>query len=138
MSEMERAKEIDEAVRAADAKKRADAEEAAMAGEKLDKIIAHLDALSKRMDAWDEKSKSKDEEGEGEGEIERKGQAQRAWRRFAVRKDSAADAEEIENYKREIGATHKIAADSRSRRNSKRSGPGLDCMGERCPSSMGR
>ena len=30
----------------------------------------------------------------------------------SVRKDSAADAEEIENYKREIGATHKIAADS--------------------------
>ena len=46
MSETERAKEIDDAVRAADAKKRADAEEAAMAGEKLDKILTHLDALS--------------------------------------------------------------------------------------------
>ena len=72
MSEMERAKEIDEAVRAADAKKRADAEEAAMAGEKLDKVIAHLDSLNRRMDEWDEKSKSKDEEGEGEGEIEKR------------------------------------------------------------------
>ena len=54
MSEMERAKEIDEAVKAADAKKRADAEEAAMAGEKLDKIITHLDSLGKRMDALGE------------------------------------------------------------------------------------
>ena len=68
--EMERANEIDKAVKAADAKKRADAEEAAMAGEKLDKVIAHLDSLGKRMDEW-EKGKSKDEEGEIAGEIEK-------------------------------------------------------------------
>jgi hypothetical protein len=110
--ELARAKEIDEAVKAADAKKRADAEEAAMAGEKLDKVIAHLDSLGRRMDEW-EKSKSKDEEGEGEmeGEIE-KGKPRELGADSQVRKDSAGDTEEIENYKREIGATHKIAADS--------------------------
>jgi hypothetical protein len=112
MSETERAKEIDEAVRAADAKKRADAEEAAMAGEKLDKILTHLDSLGKRMDEFENAARRKDEEGESEveGEIE-KGKP-RELAADSVRKDSAADAEEIENYKREIGTTHKIAADS--------------------------
>jgi hypothetical protein len=45
MSEMERAKEIDDAVKAADAKKRADAEAAAVSGSKLDQI---LDCLASR------------------------------------------------------------------------------------------
>ncbi len=53
--ETERAKEIDEAVKAADAKKRADAEEAAMAGEKLDTLLKCLDSLGKRMDEWEKK-----------------------------------------------------------------------------------
>src|SRR3984893_12481833 len=110
--EMTRAKEIDDAVKAADARKRADAEEASMAGEKLDKVIAHLDSIGKRMDAF-EAARSKDEEGEGdmEGEIE-KGKPRPLAADSQVRKDSASDAEEIENYKREIGTTHKIAADS--------------------------
>ena len=105
--EMTRAKEIDEAVKAADAKKRQDAEELALAGEKIDTIIRHLDSLGKRMDEW-EKSKSKDEE-----EIEEKGDPKPLGADLQVRKDSAAaDAEEIEHYKRKNGATHKIAADS--------------------------
>jgi hypothetical protein len=110
--EMERAKEIDDAVKAADAKKRADAEEAAMAGEKLDKVIAHLDSLGKRMDEW-EKSKSKDEEGESEmeGEIE-KGKPRELGADSQVRKDSAETLEEIENHKLKIGPTYKVAADS--------------------------
>jgi hypothetical protein len=53
MSEMERAKEIEEAVKTADAKKRQDAEEAAMAGAKLDAALAELDSLHKRLDAMD-------------------------------------------------------------------------------------
>jgi hypothetical protein len=111
-NEMERAKEIDDAVRAADAKKRADAEEAAMAGEKLDKVIAHLDSLGKRMDEW-EKSKSKDEEGESEmeGEIE-KDKPRELAADSQVRKDSAETLEEIENHKLKIGPTYKVAADS--------------------------
>jgi hypothetical protein len=111
-NEMERAKEIDEAVKVADAKKRADAEEAAMAGEKLDKVIAHLDSLGKRMDEW-EKSKSKDEEGESEmeGEIE-KGKPEPLGADSQVRKDSAETLEEIENHKLKIGPTYKVAADS--------------------------
>jgi hypothetical protein len=109
--ETERAKEIDEAVKAADAKRRADAEEAAMAGEKLDKIIAHLDSLGKRMDAF-EAARSKDEEGDGEmeGEIE-KGKP-RELGADSVRKDSAETLEEIENHKLKIGPTYKVAADS--------------------------
>jgi hypothetical protein len=119
MSETERAKEIDEAVRAADAKRRADAEEAAMAGEKLDKILSHLDSmhanvdsLGKRMDAF-EAARSKDEEGEGEMEDEiEKDKPKKLGADSQVRKDSAADAEEIAHFKAETGATHKIAADS--------------------------
>jgi len=102
--EMTRAKEIDEAVKAADAKKRADAEEAAMAGEKLDKVIAHLDSLGKRMDAF-EAARSKDED-----EIE-KGKP-RELGADSVRKDSAETLEEIENHKLKIGPTYKVAADS--------------------------
>ena len=65
--EMERAKEIDNAVKAADAKKRQDAEEAAMAGEKLDRILDCVEALGKRMDAYEaERAPAKKEDGEGE------------------------------------------------------------------------
>jgi hypothetical protein len=119
MSEMERAKEIDEAVRAADARKRADAEESAMAGEKIDTIIRHLDSLhsgvdslSKRMDAY-EAARSKGEEGEGEmdDEIE-KGKPLPLGADSQVRKDSAETLEEIENHKLKIGPTYKVAADS--------------------------
>ena len=60
--ETERAKEIDEAVKAADAKKRADAEEAAMAGEKLDTLLKRLDSLGKRMDEWEKKQADSDDE----------------------------------------------------------------------------
>jgi hypothetical protein len=115
MSEMERAKEIEEAVKTADAKKRQDAEEAAMAGAKLDAALAELDSLHKRLDAMD--AAKADAEGESEGEeIEEKGKprelaADRKDSRM-VRKDSAADAEEIENYKARNGAARKVAADS--------------------------
>ena len=60
--ETERAKEIDEAVKAADAKKRADAEEAAMAGEKLDTLLKCLDSLGKRMDEWEKKQADSDDD----------------------------------------------------------------------------
>jgi hypothetical protein len=106
---MERAKEIDDAVKAADAKKRADAEEAAATGSKLDQILDCLASLGSRMDAYDKERG----EREGEGEIKEKGDPKElAADSKMVRKDSAADAEEIANYKREIGATHAIAADS--------------------------
>ena len=53
--ETERAREIDDAVKAAD-KKKADAARAdAEAGEKLDNILKHLDSLGKRMDAYEER-----------------------------------------------------------------------------------
>jgi hypothetical protein len=116
MSEMERAKEIDDAVRAADAKKRADAEEAAMAGEKLDRILDCMDALGKRMDAYDEERKAgvlAPRGAEGEGEIGEEGKPRElAADSQMVRKDSAADAEEIEDYKSRNGAVRKVAADS--------------------------
>ena len=96
--EMERAKEIDNAVRAADEKKRADAEVAAMAGEKLDRILDCMDALGKRMDAYEaERAPAKKEEGEGE--IEEKGDPKKLGadlRKDPIRADSAADEEEIE------------------------------------------
>jgi hypothetical protein len=73
-SEMERAKEIDDAVKMADARKRADAEEAASTGSKLDQILDCLASLGSRMDAYDKERG----EREGEGEIKEKG-----GRRFA-------------------------------------------------------
>jgi hypothetical protein len=127
--ETKRAKEIDDAVKEADAKRRADAEEAATAGEKLDNILSCLDALGKRMDAYDD-ARRKDadrlhdptpaekvygavedgEEEEEKGDPKKLGADSRKDSRM-VRKDSA-DAEEIEHYKREIGTTYAIAADS--------------------------
>jgi hypothetical protein len=98
-------------VKAADAKKRADAEEAAMAGEKLDRILDCMDALGKRMDALET---SRAATGDGEGEIEERGKPRELAadsRNDSVRADSA-DAEEIEHFKALNGATHKIAADS--------------------------
>lgn len=109
--ELTRAKEIDEAVRAADAKKRADAEEAESHGEKLDQLLACLDSIGKRMDEIEKRPR---ENGEGDGEIEEKGDPQPLGadsRKDSVRADSA-DAEEVENYKALNGATHKRAADS--------------------------
>jgi hypothetical protein len=94
MSEMERAKEIEEAVKAADPKKRADAEEAAMAGEKLDRILDCMDALGRRMDVFEaECAPAKKEEGEDEIE---KGKPKEL---AADSQMVAADAEEIEDYK---------------------------------------
>ena len=111
--ELTRAKEIDDAVKAADAKKRADAEEAAMAGEKLDRILDCLNALGKRMDSLEAKHAAK-KEGESDGEIGEEDKPKPLGadsRKDSVRADSA-DAEEIENYKSRNGATHRIAADS--------------------------
>jgi len=108
--ELARAKEIDEAVRAADAKRRADAEEAASHGEKLDQLLACLDSLGKRMDEFEKRPVEEAGDGKGDGDIEKKADP-KPLGADSVRKDSA-DAEEIENYKARNGATHKIAADS--------------------------
>jgi len=85
-NEVERAREIDSALKAADAKKRADAEEAAMAGEKLDKILTHLDSLGRRMDAYEEERA--EGSSEGEGEIEEKGKPRAPIRSAPTRKRS--------------------------------------------------
>jgi hypothetical protein len=118
--ETERAKEIDEAVKAADAKRRADAEAEVHNGEKLDNILKCLDSLGKRMDAYDESMRFQDptpaekvygiDKGEGvEGEDPTKPRPLGA----DSRADSIrADAEEIEHFKKENGATRAIAADS--------------------------
>jgi hypothetical protein len=119
--ETERAREID-AVKAAD-KKKADAARAdADAGEKLDVILKCLDSLGKRMDAFEKKDVERFQDptpaekvygvdgGDGVG-----GEDPDAPRPLGAdsRADSIrADAEEIEYFKREIGATRAIAADS--------------------------
>ena len=106
-----KAKDIEDAVRTADAKKRADAEAAASANDKLDRILECLDSMGKRMDAvedWRKDSEKKDEDKEEKGDPEPLGADSR---KDSVRADSA-DAEEIENYKALNGATHKVAADS--------------------------
>jgi hypothetical protein len=120
--ETERAKEIDEAVKAADAKKRADAEEAAMAGEKLDNILKCLDSLGKRMDAFEKKPI---EEDGSDDERTAKSYPPSSMNPLNddptkprplgadSRADSIrADAEEIEHFKAENGVTRAIAADS--------------------------
>jgi hypothetical protein len=115
--ELTRAKEIDDAVRAADAKKRVDAEKAAHNGETLDKILSHLDSLGQRLDAYDARRKDgadpsdPDDGRPGQGEGEEKGKP-RPLGADSVRKDSAVDAEEIAHFKAANGATRAIAADS--------------------------
>jgi hypothetical protein len=121
--ETERAKEIDDAVKKADAKKRADQEAEAQAGEKLDNILKCLDAVGKRMDAYESSAKHPIEEAgefeklpreDGEepeefGDPKKLGADSRKDSQM-IRSDS--DLEEIEHFKRETGATHAIAADS--------------------------
>jgi hypothetical protein len=125
--ETERAKEIDDAVKAAD-KKKADAARAdAEAGAKLDTILKHLDSLGKRMDAYDDaKRKDADEPVLEEPTPAMKvygidakngdnGEDPDAPRKIGAdsRADSVrADKEEIEFFQKEIGATRAVAADS--------------------------
>ncbi len=114
MTPEEKAKQVQEDLDKADKnradKARADAEEAANQSEKLDRILDCMDALGKRMDSYEaERASKKEPEGDGEIGEEDKPKPLGA---DSVRKDSAEDAEEIEAYKRENGATHKIAADS--------------------------
>lgn len=121
-NETERAKEIDDAVKAADAKKRADAEAEANAGEKLDTLLKCLDSLGKRMDAYDAKQRddasimgdplTPAEEVYGVGRGGEDPDAPRPLGADSIRKDSAADSEEIAHFKAENGATWAIAADS--------------------------
>ena len=119
--ETERAKEIDEAVKAADAKKRADAEEAAMAGEKLDTLLKCLNSLGKRMDEWEKKQADSDDDPTAKSYPPsdmnplNRGEDPDAPRPIGAdsRADSIrADSEEIEHFKKENGATRAIAADS--------------------------
>jgi hypothetical protein len=120
--EMERAKEIDEAVKAAD-KKKADAARAdAEAGEKIDNLLKCLDSLGKRLDAW-EKKQADDSDDErtaksyppssmnplNSGEDP---DAPRPLGADSIRKGGAADSEEIAHFKKENGATRAVAADS--------------------------
>jgi hypothetical protein len=122
-SEMTRAKEIDDAVKAADAKKRADAEEAMHNGEKLDNILKHLDSLGKRMDAYDAKMDAERWQdptpaekvygiAKGDGDD---GEDPDAPRKIGAdsRADSIRlDAEEIEHFKAVNGVTRPVPADS--------------------------
>jgi hypothetical protein len=71
--ELNRAKEIDDAVKAADAKKRADSDEASS---KLDRLLDCMDSMNKRMDSFETSmadSKRKDAEGPEGKQIEEKG-----------------------------------------------------------------
>jgi hypothetical protein len=116
--ETERAKEIDEAVKAADAKKRADAEEAAHQGQTLDKILSCLDSLGKRMDSYDEERKAdaarrKDADGDqnsASGEPEPAGGA--GARLPSDKEGEDEDREEIESLAKERGDPVPLAADS--------------------------
>src|SRR6202035_4030190 len=118
-TEVERAKEVDDAVRAADAKKAADAADAvkadAEAGEKIDRILSCLDALGKRMDSIEtaeRSAKSAGEQSHQEADADKdddddrdKGEAKKLAadkRADSVRAD--AEREEIEAYKAEIGS----------------------------------
>jgi hypothetical protein len=88
--ETERAKEIADAVNAADAKKRADAEAESSMGTKLDKLLECIDAMGKRMDSFEtsmmDSLKRKDAEGE---EIMEKGDPKE------LKVDSRADSADV-------------------------------------------
>jgi hypothetical protein len=109
MSPEERAQQIEGDVKLADAKRRADAEKEsemekemedkkkadAEAGDKLDKLLTCMDALSKRMDAWDAKM---------DAEIEEKGDP----------RESSVDSDYPGNVGVVAGQPGKITADSRA------------------------
>ena len=86
--ELNRAKEISDAVSAADAKKRADAD----AGSQLDKLLSYLDAMngkfdsfSSRLDAMETSMMDSKKKADAEGEIEEKGDPKELTADFEIR-----------------------------------------------------
>jgi hypothetical protein len=92
--ETERAKEIGDAVKAADAKKRADEDEA---GGKIDKLLAHMDSLSKRMDAWDAKGAEEDEKKKADAAKKDADEIKEIGDPKEMTCDSRADSVEVRN-----------------------------------------
>jgi 8-oxo-dGTP pyrophosphatase MutT (NUDIX family) len=86
-----------EAKEKADAAAKADAD----AGQKIDKILTHLDSLGRRMDAWDEKEKAKADAAKADEEEKEKEEKERADK---AKKDAAEEKEEK-------GDPEKLAAD---------------------------
>jgi hypothetical protein len=68
--ELNRAKEIDDAVKAADAKKRADSDEASS---KLDRLLECMDSMNKRMDSFETSMADSKRKGAERTEIKEKG-----------------------------------------------------------------
>jgi hypothetical protein len=112
-TELERAAQIDADIKAADERRKSDAEEAANHGEKLDNILKCLDSLGRRMDAYEAAKGKEGEDGDGEEEEEKgdpKPLGADSRKDSQVRSDS--DAEEIEHFTRETGATYAVKSDS--------------------------
>jgi colicin import membrane protein len=107
----------DTARKDAEDKVKADAD----AGQKLDKLLSHLDSMSARMDAWEEDSKARkaaDKARKDEEEMaDRKADAARfdaAKEEFGKKYPDAAkrfDAEEEDEKKKREGETEEVAAD---------------------------
>ena len=125
--ETERAREIDDAVKSADAAKAKAAADAARADQeassKIDRILACLDALGARMDSMEEAEKAGKAAGaqshleadsdEDKDEERQKGEAKKLAadkRTDSVRAD--AEKEEIEAFRAETGSEYEIKADS--------------------------
>jgi hypothetical protein len=66
--EQKRAAEIQEAVEAADRKKRADADQEAAVGQKLDKLLEHMGSMSVRLDALEARGRDGDDADDDEGD----------------------------------------------------------------------
>jgi hypothetical protein len=121
-TELERAAQIDADIKAADKARKDAARADADAGEKLDEILKYLDSLGKRMDAYDD-AKRKDEDSDeptaksyppsdmdplNTDEPDKPRPLGADSRSDSIR----ADAEEIEFFQKEIGATRPVVADS--------------------------
>jgi hypothetical protein len=129
-TELERAAQINADIMSADKARKDAAEESANHGEKLDNILKHLDSMSKRMDAFEggmmDKKKDNAERFQdptpaekvyGVDADDKDGECEEPDKPRPLGADSRADsvradAEEIEHFKKENGATRAIAADS--------------------------
>ena len=128
----------EEEKKAAEEKTKADAEKLeredrarkdAESGEKLDKLLSHLDSLGKRMDAWEgeEKERKDAEEKEKMSEDERKVAADKA-------KKDAEEAEREEE--RKADKAKKDAEDDKARKDAEEIRKAVADMAARIPATM--
>ena len=116
-------------------KERADKarKDAAESGEKLDKLLSHLDSLGKRMDAWEEEEKAKADKAKKDAEDEKLTEEERKVAADKAKKD-AEEKEREEQAKKD--KAKKDAEDEKARKDAEEIRKAVTDMAARIPATM--